>query len=63
MTTENNGTKSIFEPLSPGESVVFSLPQIEGLVRKRKISEVQITTNRIAIIDYKHPENSYCLGP
>jgi hypothetical protein len=62
MTSENsNQSTPRFEPLSPGESIVWSKAQIEGTFRKRKASEIQITTNRIALIDYKHPENSYAL--
>ena len=58
MTSDNI---SRFEPLAPGESVVWSTAHMEGTFRKRKTSEIQITTHRIAIIDYKHPENSYAL--
>ena len=65
MTDNNNNVipdSKVFEPLQPGESVVFSSVHTEGTFRRRKSSEIQITTSRSAIIDYKHPENSYALG-
>lgn len=58
---EQNNQPKIFEPLAPGESIIWTTAHIEGTFRKRKASEIQITTVRIALIDYKNPENSYAL--
>lgn len=48
--------------LQPGESVVYALAEVQGKwFKKRTVRELQITTNRIMIINYESPADSFSL--